>query len=113
MEEFLVFAEEHIPTIVLYALTIIVYVLYLIVSITSSKRGKFLTTLFKEKSEKIDETDTALRNDMRSELDAAKKAYDDAVNEIADLKIRLDNAEKALQDYLGGKREVENGDIIE
>ena len=47
MEEFLVFVEEHIPTIVLYALTIIVYVLYLVVSITSSKRGKFLTNLFK------------------------------------------------------------------
>ena len=112
MEEFLMFVEEHVPTIVLYALTIIVYVLYLIISITSSKRGKFLTNLFKEKSQKIDETDTALRKDMRSELDAAKKAYDNAVNEIADLKIRLENAERALQDYLGGKREVENDDII-
>lgn len=113
MEEFLVFAEEHIPTIILYALTVIIYVLYLIISVTSSKRGKFLTNLFKEKSQKIDETDTALRNDMRAELDAAKKAYDDAVNEIANLKTRLDNAEKALQDYLGGKREVKNDDIIE
>lgn len=113
MEEFLVFAEEHIPTIILYALTVIIYVLYLIISVTSSKRGKFLTNLFKEKSQKIDETDTALRNDMRVELDAAKKAYDDAVNEIVSLKTRLDNAEKALQDYLGGKREVENDDIIE
>lgn len=112
MEEFLVFVEEHIPTIVLYALTIVVYVLYLVVSITSSKRGKFLTNLFKEKSQKIDETDNALRNDIRAELDAAKKAYDDAVNEIADLKIRLNNAEKALQDYLSGKREVENDNII-
>lgn len=113
MDEFLVFVKEHVPTIILYALTIIVYVLYLIVSITSSKRGRFLTNLFKEKSQKIDDTDTALRNDMRAELDAAKKAYDDAVNEIANLKVRLDNAEKALQDYLSGKREVENGNIIE
>lgn len=113
MDEFLVFVKEHVPTIILYALTIIVYVLYLIVSITSSKRGRFLTNLFKEKSQKIDDTDTALRNDMRAELDAAKKAYNDAVNEIANLKIRLDNAEKALQDYLGGKREVENDNIIE
>lgn len=60
-EVVLQYIQEHIPIIVSYALTLLAYALYFIVKMKASKIGKGMTLLVKEKTEKVDKQEEALR----------------------------------------------------
>lgn len=103
MEEFKSYIVQNWPTIVEYAIMVVAYFLFFLYRAKVSGTRRDLTVMFKEKAQEVTNTDLKLREDvgqtrkvMADELTEAKRQYQAAVDEIADLKARLNRAEKAL-----------------
>jgi hypothetical protein len=113
MEEFKSYIVQNWPTIVEYAIMVVAYFLFFLYKAKVSGTKRDLTVMFKEKAQEVTNTDLKLREDvgqtrkvMSDELAEAKRQYQAAVDEISDLKARLNRAEKALIEIIAD--EVEN-----
>ena len=113
MEEFKSYIVQNWPTIVEYAIMVVAYFLFFLYKAKVSGTRRDLTVMFKEKAQEVTNTDLKLREDvgqtrkvMADELAEAKRQYQAAVDEISDLKARLNRAEKALIEIIAD--EVEN-----
>ena len=113
MEEFKSYIVQNWPTIVEYAIMVVAYFLFFLYKAKVSGTRRDLTVMFKEKAQEVTNTDLKLREDvgqtrkvMADELVEAKRQYRAAVDEISDLKARLNRAEKALIEIIAD--EVEN-----
>ena len=113
MEEFKSYIVQNWPTIVEYAIMVVAYFLFFLYKAKVSGTRRDLTVMFKEKAQEVTNTDLKLREDvgqtrqvMADELAEAKHQYQAAVDEISDLKARLNRAEKALIEIIAD--EVEN-----
>jgi hypothetical protein len=113
MEEFKSYIVQNWPTIVEYAIMVVAYFLFFLYRAKVSGTKRDLTVMFKEKAQEVTNTDLKLREDvgqtrkvMSDELAEAKRQYQAAVDEISDLKARLNRAEKALIEIIAD--EVEN-----
>lgn len=113
MEEFKSYIVQNWPTIVEYAIMVVAYFLFFLYRAKVSGTRRDLTVMFKEKAQEVTNTDLKLREDvgqtrkvMADELAKAKRQYQAAVDEISDLKARLNRAEKALIEIIAD--EVEN-----
>ena len=113
MEEFKSYIVQNWPTIVEYAIMVVAYFLFFLYKAKVSGTRRDLTVMFKEKAQEVTNTDLKLREDvgqtregMANELAEAKRQYQAAVDEISDLKARLNRAEKALIEIIAD--EVEN-----
>ena len=113
MEEFKSYIVQNWPTIVEYAIMVVAYFLFFLYKAKVSGTRRDLTVMFKEKAQEVTNTDLKLREDvgqtrkvMADELAKAKRQYQAAVDEISDLKARLNRAEKALIEIITD--EVEN-----
>lgn len=113
MEEFKSYIVQNWPTIVEYAIIVVVYFLFFLYKAKVSGTKRDMTVMFKEKAQEVTNTDLKLREDvgqtrkvMADELAKAKRQYQAAVDEISDLKARLNRAEKALIEIITD--EVEN-----
>lgn len=113
MEEFKSYIVQNWPTIVEYAIMVVAYFLFFLYRAKVSGTKRDLTVMFKEKAQEVTNTDLKLREDvgqtrkvMADELAEAKRKYQAAVDEISDLKARLNRAEKALIEIIAD--EVEN-----
>ena len=113
MEEFKSYIVQNWPIIVEYATMVVVYFLFFLYKAKVSGTRRDLTVMFKEKAQEVTNTDLKLREDIRQirkimadELAEAKRQYQAAVDEISDLKARLNHAEKALIEIIAD--EVEN-----
>lgn len=103
MEEFKLYIVQNWPTIVEYATMVVAYFLFFLYRAKVNGTRRDLTVMFKEKAQEVTNTDLKLREDvgqtrkvMADELTEAKRQYQAAIDEIADLKTRLSRAEKAL-----------------
>jgi hypothetical protein len=112
MEEFKSYIVQNWPTIVEYAIMVVVYFLFFLYKAKVSGTRRDLTVMFKEKAQEVTNTDLKLREDvaqtrkiMADELTEAKHQYQVAVDEISDLKARLSRAEKALIEILADETE--------
>ena len=105
MEELKQIIITHWPTIVQYALMFVAYFLVFLYKnkITNTKTN--LTTLFKDTVAHLSETETSLRNDISAQLKLSKAKYQAAVDEIADLKVRMETQEKVIKALIGGTYE--------
>lgn len=113
MEEFKSYIVQNWPTIVEYASMVVAYFLFFLYKAKVSGTRRDLTVMFKEKAQEVTNTDLKLREDvgqtqkvMADELAEAKRQYQAAVDEISDLKARLNRTEKALIEIITD--EVEN-----
>lgn len=113
MEEFKSYIVQNWPTIVEYAIMVVAYFLFFLYKAKVSGTKRDLTVMFKEKAQEVTNTDLKLREDvgqirkvMSDELAEAKRQYQAAVDEISDLKARLNRTEKALIEIIAD--EVEN-----
>ena len=113
MEEFESYIVQNLPTIVEYAIMVVVYFLFFLYRAKVSGTRRDLTVMFKEKAQEVTTTDLKLREDVgqtrkaiADELAEAKRQYQAAVDEISDLKARFNRAEKALIEIIAD--EVEN-----
>ena len=104
MEEFKSYIVQNWPTIVEYAIMVVAYFLFFLYKAKVSGTKRDLTVMFKEKAQEVTNTDLKLREDV--ELAEAKRQYQAAVDEISDLKARLNRTEKALIEIIAD--EVEN-----
>ena len=117
MEEFKQYIVQNWPTIVEYAIMVVAYFLFFLYRSKVSGTRRDLTVLFKEKAQEVTNTDLKLREDvgqtrqiMATELTEAKAQYKAAVDEIADLKARLNRAEKALTEIITETEVVDDGE---
>lgn len=113
MEEFKSYIVQNWPTIIEYAIMVVAYFLFFLYKAKVNGTRRDLTVMFKEKAQEVTNTDIKLREDvwqtrkvMADELAEAKHQYQAAVDEISDLKARLNRAEKALIEIIVD--EVEN-----
>lgn len=117
MEEFKQYIVQNWPTIVEYAIMVVAYFLFFLYRSKVSGTRRDLTVMFKEKAQEVTNTDLKLREDvgqtrqiMATELTEAKAQYKAAVDEIADLKARLNRAEKALVEIITETEVVDDGE---
>ena len=117
MEEFKQYIVQNWPTIVEYAIMVVAYFLFFLYRSKVSGTRRDLTVMFKEKAQEVTSTDLKLREDvgqtrqiMATELTEAKAQYKAAVDEIADLKARLNRAEKALTEIITETEVVDDGE---
>lgn len=117
MEEFKQYIVQNWPTIVEYAIMVVAYFLFFLYRSKVSGTRRDLTVMFKEKAQEVTNTDLKLREDvgqtrqiMATELTEAKAQYKAAVDEIADLKARLNRAEKALTEIITETEVVDDGE---
>lgn len=117
MEEFKQYIVQNWPTIVEYAIMVVAYFLFFLYRSKVSGTRRDLTVMFKEKAQEVTNTDLKLREDvgqtrqiMATELTEAKAQYKAAVDEIADLKARLNRAEKALTEIIIETEVVDDGE---
>lgn len=117
MEEFKQCIVQNWPTIVEYAIMVVAYFLFFLYRSKVSGTRRDLTVMFKEKAQEVTNTDLKLREDvgqtrqiMATELTEAKAQYKAAVDEIADLKARLNRAEKALTEIITETEVVDDGE---
>lgn len=113
MEEIVLYITQNWSYIVETAIWAVAYFLVFLYRAKVNGTKKTLTVLFKEKAAEVTSTDINLRQDvkkienkMEQELEDAKAAYEDAVDQIADLKSRLAKAEKALLELITDTEEV-------
>lgn len=113
MEEFKSYIVQNWPTVVEYTMMVVAYFLFFLYRAKVSGTRRDLTVMFKEKAQEVMNTDIKLREDvgqtrqiMVDELTEAKRKYQEAVDAIGGLKIRLDRTEKALIEIIAD--EVEN-----
>jgi hypothetical protein len=97
MDKLIQILTQNWKIIVDYTLMAIAYFLVFLYRSKVKITRRDLTALFQEKSAEIVEGDTRLRSDMTRELGEAKAAYQQAVNEIADLREEVSNLHKALE----------------
>ena len=117
MEEFKQYIVQNWPTIVEYAIMVVAYFLFFLYRSKVSGTRRDLTVMFKEKAQEVTNTDLKLREDvgqtrqiMATELIEAKAQYKAAVDEITDLKARLNRAEKALVEIITETEVVDDGE---
>lgn len=117
MEEFKQYIVQNWPTIVEYAIMVVAYFLFFLYRSKVSGTRRDLTVMFKEKAQEVTNIDLKLREDvgqtrqiMATELTEAKAQYKAAVDEIADLKARLNRAEKALTEIITETEVVDDGE---
>ena len=117
MEEFKQYIVQNWPTIVEYAIMVVAYFLFFLYRSKVSGTRRDLTVMFKEKAQEVTNTYLKLREDvgqtrqiMATELTEAKAQYKAAVDEIADLKARLNRAEKALVEIITETEVVDDGE---
>ena len=117
MEEFKQYIVQNWPTIVEYAIMVVAYFLFFLYRSKVSGTRRDLTVMFKEKAQEVTNTDLKLREDvgqtrqiMATELTEAKAQYKAAVDEITDLKARLNRAEKALVEIITETEVVDDGE---
>ena len=117
MEEFKQYIVQNWPTIVEYAIMVVAYFLFFLYRSKVSGTRRDLTVMFKEKAQEVTNTDLKLREAvgqtrqiMATELTEAKAQYKAAVDEIADLKARLNRAEKALVEIITETEVVDDGE---
>lgn len=117
MEEFKQYIVQNWPTIVEYAIMVVAYFLFFLYRSKVSGTRRDLTVMFEEKAQEVTNTDLKLREDvgqtrqiMATELTEAKAQYKAAVDEIADLKARLNRAEKALTEIITETEVVDDGE---
>lgn len=106
MNEFLIFVNEHIPEIVSYALIIVGYMLYFFVKAGAKKGANSIKTLFKEKSEMIENTDKSMRKFVDDKYEPIISMYNKLEKENNILKEKVNKQEKTLKILLEGD---ENG----
>lgn len=104
LEQFRAYVQQNWPQIVEYAL---LFIQYFLIALYNNKVGstkRCLNVMFKEKAQVVADTDKALRNDInrdrehiKQELEKSKAAYQAAVNEIKDLRVRLQMTEDVLR----------------
>lgn len=116
MEEFKQYIVQN-SSIVEYAIMVVAYFLFFLYRSKVSGTRRDLTVMFKEKAQEVTNTDLKLREDvgqtrqiMATELTEAKAQYKAAVDEIADLKARLNRAEKALVEIITETEVVDDGE---
>ena len=102
MEELKQIIITYWPTIVQYVL---MFVAYFLVFLYKSNTKTNLTTLFKDTVTHLSKTETSLRDDISVQLELSKAKYQAAVDEIADLKTRIETQERAIDALIGGTYE--------
>ena len=95
------------PIFVEYAILGFAYFLVFLFRAKVKGTKQDLTVMFKEKANEVTLTDKLLRKDVNDELTDAKKSYQDAVDEIDDLKHRLIRAENAIRELLADENLVD------
>lgn len=105
MEELKQIIITHWPTIVQYALMFVAYFLVFLYKSKVNNTKTNLTTLFKDTVAHLSKTETGLREDIAVQLELSKAKYQAAVDEIADLKARIETQEKAIDALIGGTYE--------
>lgn len=106
MEIYIAYILENWPKILECVLYAFFYFLVILYRAKVNGTTETLKVLFKEKTKEITDGDATLRADMQRDLDEAKAKYNEAVNEIEDLKCRLIRAEKAIVELLADDVEV-------
>ena len=118
MEGFIQFVTQNWSRILEYALLAVCYFLVFLYRAKVGSARRDLKALFTSKSEEVTETDRLLREDvgkmqaqMKKDLSEAKNKYKAAVDEICDLKARLNRAEETLRLMINDEMEAEDDGV--
>lgn len=114
MQEFKSLIIQEWPKIVEYALMIFAYFLLFLFRSKVNCAKRDLGVIFKEKTAEVTAKECesqayfeSMKKEMQKEFEESKARYNAAINEIADLKDRLNRAENALVEMI---MEVDDGE---